>query len=105
MPAGNIEISRVHALNLHKFIRLVLGQDIQDYVIAKRWHMDPKNFWMFKHGKSPVPSFLKLQQLAPILGVNKHLLFEVALGTPAQKVFELIKKKDRQGQIKLLGFH
>lgn len=37
-----------------------------------------------------------------MLGVNKHLVFEVAGGMPAGKVFNLIKNRDRKGQIKLI---
>ena len=90
------------SLNLYKFIRLVLGTDIPDSHIAERWDIDVKNFHEFKTGVYPVPRLSKLEELAKVLGVNKHLVFEVAGGTPAQKVFDLIKNNDLAGQSILL---
>jgi PAS domain S-box-containing protein len=65
--------------------------------------MNVKNFHEFKTGVYPVPRLSKLEELALVLGVNKHLVFQVASGTPAQKVFNLIKKHDLSGQIRLLS--
>ena len=90
------------AVNLYKFIRLVLGTSIPDCKIAAKWHMDAKNWSEFKHGRYPVPRLPKLKELARVLGINKHLVFEVAGGTSAQKVYALSKKKDISGQLKLL---
>ncbi len=90
------------SLNLYKFIKLILGEDIPDYQIAARWKMDSKNFHEFKVGKYPVPRLEKLEQLASVLGINKHLVFQVGGGTSAQKVFDLIKRNDLRGQIRLL---
>ncbi|MFH0888368.1 MAG: PAS domain S-box protein [Planctomycetota bacterium] len=94
---------RKDSLNLYKFIRLVLGPDIPDSHIAERWDMDVKNFHEFKTGVYPVPRLSKLEELAKVLGVNKHLVFQAASGTSAQKVFDLIKRNDLSGQIKLLS--
>lgn len=94
---------RKDSLNLYKFIRLVLGTDIPDSHIAERWDMDVKNFHEFKTGVYPVPRLSKLEELAKVLGVNKHLVFQAAGGTSAHKVFDLIKKNDLSGQIKLLS--
>jgi len=91
------------SVNLYKFIRLILGSDIPDIAIAERWGIDQKNFHQFKIGKYPVPRLEKLEQLATVLGVNKHLVFQIASGTPAQRVFDLIQKNDFQGQVKLLS--
>lgn len=91
------------SINLYKFIRLILGSDISDRAIATRWHMDQKNFHEFKTGKYPVPRLEKLEQLAVVLGINKHMVFQVASGTPAQKVSSLVKKNDLPGQTKLLS--
>jgi len=67
------------------------------------WNMDPKNFYEFKSGKYPVPRLERLEQLALVLGINKHLVFEVAGGAPADKVFKLIRKKDLPACRALLG--
>jgi len=91
------------SLNLYKFIKLILGEDIPDYQIAARWKMDIKNFHEFKVGKYPVPRLEKLEQLASVLGINKHLVFQVGGGTSAQKVFDLIRKNDLRGQTRLLS--
>jgi len=37
-----------------------------------------------------------------MLGVNKHLVFEVAGGAPAGRIFKLIKNNDLKGQVKLI---
>lgn len=91
------------SLNLYKFIKLILGENIPDYQIAARWKMDIKNFHEFKVGKYPVPRLKKLEQLASVLGVNKHLVFQVGGGTSARKVFDLIRRNDLRGQLKLLS--
>ncbi len=91
------------SLNLHRFIRMVLGEYITDRAIAQRWNMDEKNFHEFKTGVYPVPRLSKLEELASLLGVNKHMVFQVASGTPAQKVFNLIRRNDLDGQTRLLS--
>lgn len=91
------------SVNLYKFIRLVIGSDIPDRQIAQRWGIDPKNFHEFKTGKYPVPRLSKLEGLALVLGINKHLVFQVAGGAPAPKVFNLIKTNDLAGQVNLLS--
>jgi len=91
------------SLNLYKFIRLILGPDTPDSHISDRWNIDVKNFHEFKTGVYPVQRLGKLEELAKLLSVNKHLVFEVAAGTPAQKVFDLIKNNDLPGQIRLLS--
>ncbi|MBI5778550.1 MAG: PAS domain S-box protein [Planctomycetes bacterium] len=103
MPPKTRSPLQAKSLNLYKFIRLVLGPDISSRQIAQRWKMDEKNFHEFRIGKYPVPRIGKLDELASVLGVDKHLVFQVASGTPAQKVFSLIKKNDLSGQIRLLS--
>ena len=88
--------------NLYRFIRLMLGPAVSDRQIARRWRMDQKNFSYFRDGKTPVPRLERLEQLARVLGINKHLVFEVACGASAKMVFNLIRKNDRPGQIRLL---
>ena len=90
------------SINLYIFICLIFGPDIRDNEIARRWKMDTKNFSEFKKGRYPVPRLKRLEQLARMLGVKKHLVFEVAVGTSAKRVFGLIKKNNLPGQIKLL---
>lgn len=43
------------AINLYRFIRLVLGNKISDLQIARGWKMHEKNFHEMKLGKYPVP--------------------------------------------------
>lgn len=95
--------TRIKSLNLYKFIRLILGPDISNRQIAQLWKMDEKNFHEFRTGRYPIPRIGKLDELASLLGVNKHLVFQVAGGTPAQKVFGLLKRNDLPGQIRLLS--
>jgi len=93
------------SVNLYRFVRFILGPDTRDRDISSRWGIDPKNFSEFKNGKTPVPRLEKLTGLAHLLGINKHLVFQVACGASADKVFKLIKKNNLPGQIKLLGFY
>jgi len=78
--------------NLYRFIRLIMGDKITDTVIAKRWGMDCKNFSEFKNKHYPVPRIERLVTLAKILGVGDHLVYEVAKGTPAERIYYLIKE-------------
>jgi len=91
------------AVNLYEFIRLILGDDISNREIARRWKMDEKNFHEFRVGRYPVPRIEKLVALASVLGVDKHLVFEVACGASARKVFNLIRKNDLTACRALLG--
>ena len=91
------------SLNLYKFIRLILGPDISNRQISRLWKMDEKNFHEFRTGKYPVPHISRLETLASALGISKHLVFQVASGTPARKVCDLIKRNDLSGQIRLLS--
>lgn len=75
--------------NLYNFIRLVLGNEITNQEIARRWRMDIKNFSDFKHGKYPVPSVKRLVSLARVLHVDRHAVFDVASGTNAHKVLRI----------------
>lgn len=77
--------------NLYRFIRLIMGDVIPDHAIARKWNMDGKNFSDFKHNKYPAPRVDRLVTLAKILDVDDHLVYEVAKGTPAERVCHLIK--------------
>jgi PAS domain S-box-containing protein len=92
-----------NSLNLYKFIRLMLGQEISDRQIARRWKMDEKNFHEFKKGNYPVPRLSRLSALAKVLGVDTYVVCQVAEGEPALKVFRLIKSDNHNGLIKLLS--
>lgn len=87
--------------NLYQFIRLVLGEDITDGVIAEKWKMDIKNFSDFKYGKYPVPRFERLVSLARLLEVDDHLVYEVAKGMPAEQIYHLLEKLRRRGVRKI----
>jgi hypothetical protein len=89
-PYGRSDGVRAGLSNLYRFIRLILGPDIPDNAIGKRWQMDIKNFSDFKYGKYPVPRFERLVTLAKVLGVDDHLVYEVAKGTPAERVYRMI---------------
>ena len=91
-----------NAVNLYRFIRLILGREISSRQIALQWKMDEKNFHEMRVGRYPVPRIKRLIDLAKMLGVNKHLVYEVAEGRPAGKIFRLIKNRDLKGQIKLI---
>lgn len=87
--------------NLYQFIRLILGEKIYDIQIAKRWKMDNKNFYDFKTGKYPLPRVERLVTLAQILKIDDHLVYEVAKGAPAQRIYYLIEKAHLKGAGKL----
>ncbi len=85
--------------NLYQFIRLILGNKISDRQIALRWDMDVKNFHDFKYGKHPVPRVERLPSLAKILRLDDNLVYEVAKGAPAQRIYHLVKKLHLQGSV------
>ena len=76
--------------NLYRFIRLVTGNKVSDSAIADKWNMNNKNFSEFKHGRYPVPRFERLVSLAKVLKVDDHLVYEVAKGNPAERVYKMI---------------
>ncbi|MBI3014446.1 MAG: PAS domain S-box protein [Candidatus Tectomicrobia bacterium] len=88
--------NKIHdnSLQLYRFIRLVLGEEISDNQIARLWHMDVKNFNDFKKGRLPVPRIERLEALAEVLGVPKSLVFEVAGGGDAEKALALARSND-----------
>ena len=78
--------------NLYRFIRLIMGDKIPDSAIADKWNMNNKNFSEFKNNRYPVPRLERISTLAKILNVDDHLVYEVAKGTPAQRIYHLIKE-------------
>lgn len=88
--------------NLYKFIRLVMGEDVPDRIIALKWRMDDKNFYDFRVGRYPTPSLARLITLAKVLGIPEQLVFEVASGTHAQKVYDFIQNRQSFNKWKLL---
>ena len=83
--------------NLYQFIRLIVGNKIADRRIARRWEMDSKNFYDFKVGRYPLPRVERLLSLAKLLKLDDHIVFEVARGTPAQRVYHMVKKLHLKG--------
>jgi len=73
--------------NLYRFIRLVLGEEVSDREIARRWGLDEKNLRELKLGKRVVPKLSRLVDLARVLGVHRYYVLEVASGMPAETVF------------------
>ncbi len=77
--------------NLYRFIRLVLGEEVSDREIARRWGMDDKNLRELKNGLRVVPKLARLEALAGALGVHKYYVLEVASGVPADKVYGILR--------------
>ena len=77
--------------NLYRFIRLVLGEDVSDREIARRWGMDEKNVRELKNGLRVVPKLSRLEDLAEILGIHKYYVLEVASGVPAEKAYRILR--------------
>lgn len=76
--------------NLYRFIRLVLGEEVSDREIARRWGMDEKNLRELKRGLHVVPKLSRLEDLADVLGVHKYYVLEAASGVPAEKVYKVL---------------
>ena len=76
--------------NLYRFIRLMLGNTIPDSAIAWEWDIDIKNFSDFKYDKYPMLRINRLVALAKILKVDDHLIYEIAKGMPAKRMFQQI---------------
>ncbi len=77
--------------NLYRFIRLVLGEEVSDREIARRWGLDEKNLRELKQGKRVVPKLSRLVDLAVALGVHKYYILEVASGIPAETIHRVYR--------------
>lgn len=86
--------------NLYRFIRLVLGEDMSDREIARRWGVDEKNLRELKSGLRVVPKLSRLEELADILGVRKYYVLEVASGVPADKVYRILRNYVVEDQLR-----
>lgn len=84
--------------NLYQFIRLILGNKITDRRIAQRWNIDVKNFHDLKFSKHSIPRVERLLSLANVLEIDDHLVYEVAKGASAQRVYYLVKKARLKGK-------
>ena len=85
--------------NLYRFIRLVLGEQVSDREIARRWEMDEKNLRQLKGGVHVVPKLSRLKSLADVLGVNlveaaRAKLLENARKYPVERAKGNAKKYD-----------
>ncbi|MFH1230336.1 MAG: PAS domain-containing protein [Planctomycetota bacterium] len=89
------------SINLYKFIRLIVGDDVPDRYIARQWKMHEKNFHEFKTGVYPVPRIERLIALARVLRVNEHVVFAVAAGMPSMRAYNIIKTKKMMGKGRL----
>lgn len=79
--------------NLYRFIRKVLGEEISDREIARRWGMDEKNLRELKRGLRVVPKLARLESLAEVLGIRKYYVLEAASGLPADKVHHILQHR------------
>lgn len=86
--------------NLYRFIRLVLGDQVSDREIARRWGMDEKNLRELKRGLHVVPKLSRLEDLADMLGVHKYYVLEAASGVPAEKVYGVMAQNLLDDQLR-----
>lgn len=86
--------------NLYRFIRLVLGDEVSDREIARRWGMDEKNLRELKKGVHVVPKLSRLADLAQVLGVHRYYVLEAASGVPAEKVYEILSRNLLDDQLR-----
>jgi PAS domain-containing protein len=82
------------AANLYAFIREVLGSEISDNAIARRWKVDPRIFNDIKHGRIAVPRIERLKALAATLGINEHFVYAAAVGAPTRKLMPIVRRQD-----------
>jgi len=88
--------------NIYRFIRLVLGEEISDREIARKWGMDEKNLRELKGGLRAVPKLARLESLAQALGIRRYYILEAAMGVPAEKVFRILRSRSwRRNCVKL----
>jgi PAS domain-containing protein len=90
------------ARNLYDFIRAVLGYQISDNAIARRWKVDPRIFNDLKHGRIAVPRIERLKSLAATLGVNEHFVYAAAAGATAKKLMPIVRRKDVSAAVGVL---
>ncbi len=88
--------------NLYRFIRLVLGEEVSDREIARRWGMDEKNLRELKNGVRVVPKLSRLEDLAEALGLHKYYVLEAASGVPADKVYQVLRNYALEHPLRLV---
>jgi PAS domain S-box-containing protein len=88
--------------NLYRFIRRVLGEDVSDREIARRWGVDEKNLRELKNGLRVVPKLSRLEALAEALAVRKYYVLEVASGVPAEKVYRILRNHVVEDHLNLI---
>lgn len=82
--------------NLYRFIRLVVGEDIADRELARRWAMEWKSFVGFKQGRRRLPRVESLEALATsVLHVDPAFVFQVCRGVPAEEVAAYLSREHR----------
>lgn len=90
------------ARNLYLFVREVLGHDVSDNSIARRWKVDPRIFNDIKHGRVAVPRIERLRDLARVLGVNEHFAFAAGVGVPTRKLMTMVRRQDISSAVGVL---
>lgn len=88
--------------NLYDFARAILGKDVSDNEIARRWGIDPRVFNDLKHGRIAVPRIERLRDLAEVLGVNEHFVYAAAAGVLTAKLMVLVRKQEVSAAVGLL---
>src|SRR5690348_2734502 len=87
-------VEHPHARNLYRFIRTVVGKEVSDNSIARRWEIDPRVFNDLKHGRIGVPRIERLKVLAKVISVNEHFIYAAAAGVPVTKLMALVRRED-----------
>ena len=81
--------------NLYQFARLILGSDLSDREIARRWGMEWRSFAALKQGRRQVPRIQELEALARLLGVGTEFVFQVAAGGSPEGIAALFGRETR----------
>lgn len=90
------------AHNLYLFIRDVLGEQVSDNEIARRWGVDARVFNDIKHGRVAVPRLERLRDLSRVLGVNEHFVYAAGAGVPTKKLMSMVRRQDISAAVGVL---
>ncbi|MEW6442987.1 MAG: PAS domain-containing protein [bacterium] len=88
--------------NLYRFTRLVLGEEVSDREIARRWGMDEKNLRELKGGLHVVPKLARLERLAEVLGIHKYFVLEAASGMSADRLYAVLMSGELEEELRVI---
>ncbi len=90
-------------VELYRFIRMMIGEEVSDREIARRLGMGWRSFYNLKTGQRHLPSMEALEDIAAVLKVERRLLNElVSGGATPEEIHAIAAKQEGAGGEKLV---